>query len=175
MSRWLIDPDHTVATFTVRHMMIADVHGHFSRIAGELIYAPDDPGATTLEAVIEAEGICTGIAKRDAHLRSADFFDVPHFPHVTFRSTGVELEGGELRRMRGELFLHGVTRTVTLEVERFGPVTSHDGETSVGLRLGTRIDREDYGMAWNVPMTGGLVVGTEVRIVIDLEADLAEV
>jgi len=175
MSRWLIDPDHTTATFTVRHMMIADVHGHFNRIAGELMYTPDDPAATTLEAVIEAEGICTGIAKRDAHLRSADFFDVPQFPHIIFKSTGVELEGRELRRLRGDFTLHGVTRAVALEVEHFGPVTSHDGDTSVGLRLRTSIDRGDYGMAWNVPLPVGLMVGTEVRLVVDLEADLAEV
>jgi len=175
MSRWLIDPDHTVATFTVRHMMIADVHGHFNRIAGELLYAPDDPAVTALEAIIEAEGICTGIAKRDEHLRSADFFDVPRFPHITFKSTSVALEGADLRRMRGQLALRGVTRLVELEVERFGPLTAHDGDTSIGLRLSTRINREDYGMSWNVPLVGGLMVGVEVRIVIDLEADLAEV
>jgi len=92
-------------------MMNADVHGHFNRGAGELMYTPDDPAATTLEAVIEAEGICTGIAKRDAQLR-------------------------------GDFTLHGVTRTVALEVEHFGPVTSHDGDTSVG-RLRTSIDRSD--------------------------------
>lgn len=175
MARWLIDPDHTVATFTVRHLMIADVHGHFNRISGELMYAPDDPAATSLEAVIEAETICTGIAKRDEHLRSADFFDVPHFPHITFKSTGAELEGPELRRLRGSFTLHGVTRPVVLEVECFGPVTSHDGDTSVGLRLRTSIDRNDFGMTWNVPLPVGLMVSTEVRLVVDLEADLAEV
>jgi len=175
MSRWLIDPDHTTATFTVRHMMIADIHGHFNRVAGELMYTPDDPVAMTLEAVIEAEGVCTGIAKRDAHLRSADFFDVPHFPHITFKSTGVELEDRELRRLRGDFTLHGVTRTVVLEVEHFGPVTAHDGDTSVGLRLRTSIDRGDYGMTWNLPLPVGQMVGTEIRLVVDLEADLAEV
>ena len=175
MSRWLIDPDHTVASFTVRHMMIADVHGHYNRISGELMYSPDDPAASTLEAVIEAEAICTGIAKRDDHLRSADFFDVGHHPHITFKSDGVELEGAELLRLRGQLALHGVTRAVVLDVERFGPVASRDGDTSVGLRLSTRINREDYGMTWNVPLVGGLMVGTQVSIVIDLEADLAEV
>jgi polyisoprenoid-binding protein YceI len=175
MSRWLIDPDHTAATFTVRHMMIADVHGHFNRIAGELMYAADDPAATTLEAVIEAEGVCTGIAKRDDHLRSADFFDVARFPHILFRSSGAELEDGRLRRLRGALTIHGVTRPAALEVEHFGPVTSQDGDTSVGLRLSASVNREDYGMTWNVPLTGGLMVGTQVRIVIDLEADLAEV
>lgn len=175
MSRWLIDPDHTQATFVVRHMMIADVHGHLGRISGELIYAPDDPGSMTLEAVIEAETICTGIAKRDDHLRSADFFDVAHHPHIIFKSTRVRLEGAEPRQLHGELALHGVTRPVVLEVQRFGPVTSSEGETSVGLRLNTTLDRRDFGMNWNVPLPAGLMVGTEVRVVIEIEADLAEV
>lgn len=175
MSRWLIDPDHTVATFTIRHMTIADVQGNFSRISGEVGFDPDKPAATTLEAVIEAEAICTGIAKRDDHLRSADFFDVPRFPHITFKSTGAQLEGGKLRRLRGDFTLHGVTREVVLEVERFGPVTSHDGDTSIGMRLRASIDRTDFGMTWNVPLPVGLMVGTEVRLVVDLEADLAEV
>ncbi|HEY6000121.1 MAG TPA: YceI family protein [bacterium] len=174
MSRWLIDPDHTVATFTVRHMTVADVHGHFNRIAGELIFDAARPAATALEAVIETEGICTGIQKRDEHLRSADFFDVATFPHIIFKSTGADAEGTELRRLRGELFIHGVTRPVALEVERFGPARSTDGDTSLGLRLSTRVKREDYGMTWNVPIVGGLMVGSEVRIVVDVEADLAE-
>ena len=175
MSRWVIDPDHTVATFTVRHMLIADVHGHFSRIAGELLYDPENPAATTLEAVVEVEGLCTGIAKRDEHLRSADFFDVARFPHIVCRCTGVELENGDVARMRGTLSLHGVTRSEVTEVQRFGPVRSNDGDTSIGLRLTARIDREAYGMAWNVPLPGGAMVGTGVEIVVDIEADLAEV
>lgn len=175
MSRWLIDPDHTVATFTVRHMLIAAVHGHFSRIAGELLFDPENPAATTLEAVIEVEGLCTGIAKRDEHLRSADFFDLARFPHITCRSTGVELENGEVRRMRGTLSLHGVTREEVMDAQLFGPVRSNDGDTSVGLRLSARIDRETYGMTWNVPLAGGGMVGAEVTIVVDVEADLAEV
>jgi polyisoprenoid-binding protein YceI len=175
MSRWLIDPDHTVATFTVRHMLIADVHGHFSRIAGELLYDPDDPAATTLEAVVEVESLCTGIAKRDEHLRSADFFDLARFPHITCKSTRAELENGELRRMRGSLTLHGVTRAEVMEVQHYGPVRSDDGDTSIGLRLTARIDREAYGMTWNVPLAGGVMVGTAVDIVVDVEADLAEV
>ena len=101
--------------------------------------------------------------------------DVLHFPHSTFKSTGVELEGAELWRRRGLLALHGVIRPVALEVERFGPVISRAGETSVGLRLSTRINREDFGMSWNTPLVGGLMVGTEVSIVGNLEADLAEV
>jgi polyisoprenoid-binding protein YceI len=175
MSRWLIDPDHTVATFTVRHMLIADVHGHFSRIAGELLYDAKNPAATTLEAVVEVESLCTGIAKRDEHLRSADFFDLARFPHIVCRSTGVELENGEVRRIRGTLSLHGVTREAAMDVQLFGPVRSDDGDTSVGLRLTARIDRGAYGMTWNVPLAGGVMVGTEVTIVVDVEADLAEV
>jgi polyisoprenoid-binding protein YceI len=149
MSRWLIDPDHTVATFTVRHMLIADVHGHFSRIAGELMCDPEDPAATT--------------------------FDLARVPHLICRSTGVELENGAVHRMRGALSLHGVTRAEVMDVQRFGPVRSDDGDTSLGLRLIARIDREAYGMTWNVPLAGGVMVGTEVNIVVDIEADLAEV
>jgi polyisoprenoid-binding protein YceI len=174
LSRWLIDPDHTVATFMVRHMMVADVHGHFNRVAGVLTFDPREPGATALEALIETGSICTGVAKRDEHLRSADFFDVARFPHITFRSTGAEADGARLRRLRGELSIRGVSRPVTLEVEHAGPVSSQDGDTSIGLRLSCAVDREGYGMVWNVPVVGGVMVGREVRIVVDVEADLAE-
>ena len=174
MAKWIIDPDHSVAAFTVRHMMITSVRGQFNRIAGSIQFDPADIAHSSVEAEIEVEGIWTGIQKRDEHLRSPDFFDVAKYPRIFFRSTKVEDNGGSRFRIMGELTIRGVTRTVTLEAEYFGPVKGTDEETSVGFAASARISREDYGITWNVSLSdGGVVVGREIQITLDIEGDLA--
>lgn len=174
MKKWVIDPDHSVAAFSVRHMMVNNVRGHFNKVGGAIHFDPADAAKSSVEAEIDAAGICTGIKKRDEHLCSPDFFDVAKYPRIFFESVGVEITGSNRARITGDLTLHGITRPVTLDGAFFGPVTGTEGETTMGFSAATRIDREDYGMTLNYPLEGGgFVIGREVEITLDIEADLA--
>lgn len=178
MAKWNIDPDHSVAAFSVRHLMIVNVHGQFNKIHGTVHVDPAGQPDLSIEAVIDVAGISTGITKRDEHLRSPDFFDVEKLPTMTFHSTGFDSAGGKKGRLAGQLTVHGITRLVTLDVTFSGPVTGPveiGGETTVGISARTSINREDFGMTWNVPFgDGGVVVGREIAINLEIEADLAE-
>lgn len=175
MTRWNIDADHSVAAFKVRHMMVALVRGQFNKLSGSVRFDPTGFSSFSLDLAIDAMGLYTGIVKRDQHLCSPDFFDVATYPAITFISTGftVSREGGELA---GDLTLHGVTRRVILEVGFSGPVVSpvdFGGETALGITARTAINREDFGMVWNVPMIdGGVMVGRDIEIDLDIEADM---
>lgn len=178
MAKWTIDADHSVAAFSVRHLMITNVHGQFNRISGTVDFDPADQAGLALEAVIDVAGIYTGISKRDEHLRSPDFFDAQRLPTITFHSTGFDAAGTNKGRLAGELTIHGITRPVTFDVTFFGPVIGPEElgrETTVGLSARTSLNREDFGMTWNVPFgDGGVVVGREIEIDLEIEADLTE-
>jgi polyisoprenoid-binding protein YceI len=175
MAKWTIDPDHTVAAFSVGHMMVARVRGQFNKVSGTISFDPPDMATLSVEVSIDAEGIWTGIQKRDMHLRSADFFDVQKFPAITFRSTGVVVTSLQGCRISGDLSMHGITLPVVLDAEYLGPVKSPFGETSIGISASARVNREDFGIAWNEPIeNGGFMVGKEIRIELHVEADLAE-
>jgi polyisoprenoid-binding protein YceI len=174
MAKWVIDPDHSVAAFTVRHMMVSNVHGQFNKLSGTIQFDPADIAHSSVEAEIEAEGIWTGIQKRDEHLRSPDFFDVAKYPKIFFRSTKVEPAGGSRFRLAGNLTIRGVTRPVAFDAEYLGPVKgTEEGERCVGFSATTKINREDYGIMWNVALIekGGVVVGRDVQITLAIEAD----
>jgi len=173
MAKWSIDSDHSVAAFSIRHMMVSNVRGQFNKISGEISFDPSDISHATVEATIDASGIYTGIQKRDDHLRSQDFFDVSRYPSIVFKSGAVEVIGDKRLKISGDLAIHGVTRLVTLEAEYSGPEKSPFGDTSLGFTAATRINREDYGLLWNVDLeSGGVMVGKEVDIFIEIEADL---
>jgi len=173
MDRWVIDPDHSSAWFSIRHMLISNVKGHFSRITGSILFDPSDIIRSSVAVTIDATSICTGIKKRDEHLRSPDFFDVEKYPEITFKSTRVEVTGSNRCNVDGDLVMHGVTRSITLEIEYFGPVKSPFGATSMGFAVKTGVNREDHGLTWNVPMDGsGLLIGKDVKISLGIEADL---
>lgn len=176
MAKWIIDPDHSVAEFSVRHMMVANVRGLFSGISGAVDFDPADLSRLTARVEIEVAGLTSGIAKRDAHLLSPDFFDAANHPKIIFRSTGAIPLGPNRARMSGELTIRGTTRPVTFEVEFLGPVKSaFGGETTIGFAAETTLDRYDFGVSWNESMEGGGVVAArEVRIALDVEADLVE-
>jgi polyisoprenoid-binding protein YceI len=175
MAKWIIDPDHSVASFVVRHMMVANVRGQFNRISGTIYFDPDDMANSSVEIVIDASGICTGIQKRDDHLRSTDFLDVESYPQITFKSANVETIRENGFRVNGNLSIRGISRPVTLDAEYNGPEKSPYGETSMGFAATTHINRGDYGMIWNVLLeSGGVMVGKEVLITLDAEADLSE-
>lgn len=168
---WEIDPVHSSAQFSVRHLMVSNVRGEFTRVSGTLRYDPANPAASRVEAAIEAASINTREPQRDQHLRSADFFDVEKFPAITFQSKHVSGEDGELR-VTGDLTIHGVTREVTLDVEGPTPAVRDPwGNIRIGASASTKINRKDFGLNWNAVLeAGGFVVGDEVKISLDIEA-----
>jgi len=178
MAKWKIDPDHSVAAFAIRHLMLVSVRGQFNNVTGTITFDPKDPPASSVEASINMASITTGIRKRDDHLLSPDFFDAANHPAITFRSTGVEDKGSNRGKVKGDLTMRGITRPVVLDVEFFGPVKVPDdfgGETTIGFSARTKINRQDFDVKWNVPLAdGGIMVGDEVEINLDIEADLEE-
>jgi polyisoprenoid-binding protein YceI len=170
-STWDIDTAHSSVGFTVRHLVISKVRGRFLRWSGSLVLDEADPGASRIEARIETASIDTNEPKRDAHLRSADFFDVEQHPELVFRSTGVTKSGGRDYRLSGELTLSGVTRPVVLEVESLGQAKDPWGGTRAGFTARTSIDRREFGLTWNQALeAGGVLVGDQVEIAIEVEA-----
>jgi polyisoprenoid-binding protein YceI len=168
---WNIDPAHTVAEFKVKHMMIANVKGHFSGVSGVLIRDESDPANDRVEVTIEAASIETRNEQRDGHLKSADFFHVEKFPTLHFKSTGISVVGeGELS-LEGDLTIRGVTRTVRFEVEGPTPPAKDPwGNTRIGISASTKINRKDFGLTWNAALeTGGILVGDEVTITLDAQ------
>ena len=168
---WTLDTAHSLAEFKIKHMMIANVKGQFTALSGTLTLDPADVTRSRIEAAIETASINTREAQRDAHLKSADFFDAEKFPQLTFRSTAVKAAGeGELK-VEGELTMHGVTRPVTFQVEGPTPPAKDPwGGTRVGLTATTRVNRKDFGLTWNAALeAGGVLVGDEVAITIEAE------
>lgn len=178
MARWRLDPEHTAAVFEVRHMMVTWVNGRFTRVSGALSFEPTDVERSLVEVEIDAASLFTGVERRDNHLKSPDFLDVERFPKITFRSTGVEVAGLDLCKAHGELSVHGMTRPVTLDVRYAGPIAFDDEDrryTTYGFRATTEINREDFGMVWNMDVENkGFMVGKHVRITLHAEADLVE-
>lgn len=170
-SHWEIDPAHSNASFTVRHMMVSNVRGEFAKLAGGLEVMGDDPTTAKVNVSIDAGSIDTREPKRDAHLRSADFFDVARFPTLTFTSKKVELAGEGRLKIVGDLTIHGVTKEVTLDVEELTPaVKDLNGNLRVGAHATTRINRKEFGLVWNMALeAGGVLVGDDVNITIDVE------
>ncbi|HWJ40034.1 MAG TPA: YceI family protein [Candidatus Limnocylindrales bacterium] len=169
---WQIDPAHTNVEFSVRHMMISNVKGQFQKTSGTVDVNGKDPTSAKIDATIDATSINTRVDKRDAHLKSPAFLDVDKFPTITFKSTKVEADGTGKWKVTGDLTLHGVTKPVVLDVESTGtPVTDPMGNTRTGASATTKISRKDFGLTWNQPLeTGGVMVGDEVAISVDVEA-----
>ncbi|MGH7409758.1 MAG: YceI family protein [Candidatus Methylomirabilis sp.] len=177
--QWNFEPGHSAAEFRCRHMMVTWVRGHFKNIHGTFNFNPEDPGRGSVKVEIDASVIWTGEPERDQHLRSADFFDVEHHPKMTFVSTGVEILSQHEYRVKGDLTLRGVTRKVTLDLQYLGQWETPYWEDRVdkgpiiraGFAATTTINRHDFGVSWNAPLDkGGVVVGDEVGIIIDVEA-----
>ena len=174
MTKWIIDPDHSGAAFSVRHMMIANVRGQFCKVEGTVYFDPLNITDASIELSIDASSIFTGIQKRDDHLKSADFFDVDKYPTISFASTRIHSVNGDKAQVTGDLTIHGITRQITVSAEFSGPVADPLGDgSSMGFAVSAIINREDYGIMWNQPMANnGIMVSREVQLFIDLEADL---
>jgi polyisoprenoid-binding protein YceI len=167
---WVIDPAHTEVNFTVRHMMISNVRGQFQKLSGTIEFDEANPAATTIDVQIEAASVNTREEKRDSHLRSPDFFDAAQYPYLIFKSRRVEMTDASHARLTGDLTIRDVTKEVALEVEYNGSAKSPWGTLSAGFSAKTSINRKDWGLNWNMVLeTGGILVGDQINISIELE------
>jgi len=170
-STWTIDPDHSNIGFKVKHLMVSNVRGSFDKHTGTVVIDDKDITGSKVEVSIDTNSVNTNVQKRDEHLRSADFFDVAKYPKMTFISKKVVSAGKDLLKVTGDLTLHGVTKSVVLDVE--GPtVDSKDSRGNIrkGVTATTKINRKDFGLVWNAALeTGGVAVGEEITITLELE------
>ncbi len=167
---WNIDPAHSHASFTIRHMVISNVRGEFTKLSGSARLDEKELAGSSVEATIDAGSIDTRVADRDKDLRSSNFFDVAKFPNITFKSTKVEKAGRGALRVTGDLTIHGVTKTVVLDVT--GPTAEIKdpwGMVRRGVSASTKINRKDFGLAWNQLVEASPIVGDEVKIEIEAE------
>ena len=165
-----IDPVHSSAHFSVRHLMISNVRGEFAKVTGKVVYDPKNLKASSVEATIDATSINTHEPKRDDHLKSPDFFDVAKFPTLTFKSKRVEKAGKGKLRVTGDLTIRGTTREVVLAVEGPVPEVKMGPNLKSGASASTTINRKDFGLTWNRALeAGGWVVGDEIKITLEIE------
>lgn len=165
---WNVDASHSNVGFMVRHLMIAKVRGNFTKVTGT-VTVPEDPFATVVDVVIDPNSITTGDDARDGHLRGADFLDSEKYGQITFRSTSVsEVKGGY--QLVGDLTLHGVTKSVALDVEFEGVSKDPWGNTKAGFSASGEINRKDWGIEYNAALeTGGVLIGEMVKLQLDIE------
>ncbi len=168
---WNIDPAHSAAEFKVKHMMISNVKGKFTGISGKLVLDESDSTRSTIEAEIPVATLSTQDDARDAHLKSADFFDAEKYPTLSFKSLSVRITGPGEHEVTGELTIHGVTKVVTFAVEGpSAPGKDPWGNTRIGLSATAKINRKEFGLAWNAALeTGGVLVGEDIAISLDIQ------
>ena len=168
---WQFDPAHTGVHFKVRHLMVSSVRGDFEKVTGKIVYDEADVTKSSADITIDAASINTRVAKRDEDLRSPNFLDVAKYPKITFKSKRVEKAGSGTLKMIGDLTIHGVTKEVVLTIEGPTPAIKDPwGNQRVGGQASTKINRKDFGLVWNAALeSGGVVVGDEVEITIDVE------
>ena len=162
-SVWVIDNSHSLAEFSVKHMMIATVKGRFTQVEGRIEVDPEDITGAVFEGSVAVASINTADSARDDHLRSADFFDAENHPTLTFKSTKVERDGDGYK-MTGDMTIRGVTKPVTFDLEFEGTARTRGGR-AIGFSATAKINRKDFGLTWNAALeTGGVLVGEQVKI-----------
>ncbi|HYZ90306.1 MAG TPA: YceI family protein [Myxococcales bacterium] len=166
-----VDPNHSSASFAVKHMMVSTVRGNFGKVTGKVSYDPKDPTKSSATIEIDPASIDTHNQQRDTHLKSADFFDVGKCPDMTFKSRKVEKDKDSHYKVSGDLTMHCTTRPVTLDVESFnGPVKGPQGATLYATTATGKLSRKDFGLLWNKALeAGGVAVGDEVLLTVELE------
>lgn len=172
MATWTLDPAHTNATVSAKHMMITTVRGTLALVEGKVEFDPANPAAASVEATLDAASVNTGLGDRDGHLKSPDFLDIANYPTITFKSTKVEPTSDSQARVTGDLTIRGTTKPVVLDVEFLGanknPFTQAE---TAGFTATTAINREDFGLTWNVALeAGGWLVGKDIKLAIDAQA-----
>ena len=167
---WKIDPAHSQITFSIRHMMISNVRGRFENFTGTVEFDEQAPTRSSVEVQIEAASINTREARRDGHLKSADFLNAEQYPYLLFKSKRVEVVDAHHGRLVGDLTIRDVAKEVTLDVEYAGQSKSPWGAISAGFEAKAKINRKDWGLNWNLALeTGGVLVGDEINVEIELE------
>ena len=167
---YAIDPAHSEASFSVRHL-ITKVRGRFADFAGTIAFDEAAPANSTVNVTIQTASIDTNQKDRDAHLRSADFFDVEKFPTISFVSTGLTARGGDAYDVTGDFTIRDVTRRITLPVDFLGKATDPWGNERIAFEAEYTLNRKDYGLNWNAALeTGGFLVGDDVKITLSIQA-----
>jgi len=168
---WKIDPSHSLVEFGVKHMMFTTVKGRFGGVSGEVVTPNGDPTHGTVAVEIEAATIDTRDERRDAHLRSGDFFDVETYPTLRFVSSGVEPQGGQRFRLIGDLMIRDVTKSVVLDATFNGSGVNLYGQQVAGYTAETTINRKEFGLTWNAALeAGGVAVSEEVKLTLEIQA-----
>lgn len=171
VTAWNLDPAHSSAEFKVRHMMMSNVRGSFRGLKGVLTLDKDNPANSSVKASGDVNTLTTGDEQRDAHLKSADFFDAAQYPEITFQSTSVKALGGDRFQVTGDLTMRGVTKPVTFDLEGLGePAKDPWGNLRIGFTAMAKLNRKDFGLTWNAALeTGGMLVGEEITITLDVQ------
>ncbi len=166
-----IDPAHSNVSFSIRHLMVTNVRGSFRNVKGTVVYDPENPSATTVQAVIDAGTISTNDNERDTHVKGPDFLDVDRYPRIEFSSTSVKKTNGSELEVSGNLTVHGITKPVVLKVNDVSSETKDPwGKIRIGASAQAKIKRSDFGLTWNAPLeAGGVLVGDEVKLNFELE------
>jgi polyisoprenoid-binding protein YceI len=171
---WALDPAHTTIGFTVKHLMVAKVKGHFGSFEG-VLHIAEDAAASSTQISIQADSIDTGVPQRDDHLRSPDFLDAGQYGELTFTTSRFEHVGGSEWRLYGDLEIHGVTHPVVLDTEYNGNAIDPWGAHRAFFSAETKIDREAWGLTWNQALeTGGWLVGKDIKVELEVEAVLQQ-
>jgi polyisoprenoid-binding protein YceI len=169
-SIWQIDPSHSLVEFSVRHMMISTVKGRFQSVSGTITDVAEDPTQSRVEVQIDPASITTADEKRDAHLRSADFFDVANHPAISFKSTRIEGSRDEFT-LHGDLTVRDQTQPVKLDVTLNGTAVNPYGKTIASFSAETKLNRKDFGLNWNVALeTGGVLVSDQIKLALEIQA-----
>lgn len=168
---WKIDPLHSSAQFSVKHLMISTVRGQFGGVNGKVVYDPKNPAAAKVEATIDCSTVYTGTPKRDSDLKTAEFFDVKKYPVMTFKSKRVEAVAGGKLKMTGDLTINAITREVALDLDPPSEeIKDAQGRMKIGVSGVTKISRKEFGITYNpILETGGVTVSDEVSIVLEIE------
>jgi polyisoprenoid-binding protein YceI len=171
-ANYSIDPAHSAAQFKVRHLMVSNVRGDFSHLAGKLEFDAKNPEKSRVEATIDVGTVTTREPDRDKHLKSADFFDAEKYPQMIFKSKKFIADGANTYKVIGDLTIRGVTKEVTFKIDNVTPETKGMmGETRIGAQVSGTVNRKDFGVSWNKALDGGgVVVGDDVEIMLDIEA-----
>jgi polyisoprenoid-binding protein YceI len=168
---WAIDPGHTTVEFSVKHMMVSTTKGRFGGVSGTIVIDEQDPTLSHATVEIDAASVDTREERRDAHLRSADFFNVETHPHITFKSTRIVPESTTEYKVYGDLTILGVTRQVVLKTEYHGQNKTPWGSEVVGFTAETKISRKEWGLTYNAALeTGGFLIGDDIKIHLEVEA-----
>jgi polyisoprenoid-binding protein YceI len=167
---WYIDPYHTQATFSVKHMMVTTVRGRLGKLRGEIELDPENPQGASFEIGADVTAIDTGDARRDGHLRSEDFFHAEKYPEIVFKSSAIHAKGEGKYAVSGDLTIRAISRPVTFEVELEGVGVDGKGGKHLGATATLTIDRKDFGLVWNQPIQNGMLVGDKVKIDVGVSA-----